>query len=51
MSKKLYEQPTTKVLVVRFGGVLCGSDPAHAYHLGGAGTYSDPEELYDNGEY
>ena len=25
MSKKLYEQPTTKTFVVRFEGVLCNS--------------------------
>ena len=50
MSKKLYEQPTTKVLVVRVEGILCLSDPAKTYRLGGAGSYGD-DELTDNGDY
>ena len=49
MSKKLYEQPTTKVLVVRVEGILCTSDPAKTYRLGGAGSYDDT--LTENGDY
>ena len=50
MKKTFYEQPTTKILVVRFEGILCGSDPAKVYHIGGAGSYGD-DDSNENGDY
>ena len=47
MSKKLYEQPTTKVLVVRVEGALLTGSP-NAVRLNSAS--SGYEELYDLGE-
>ena len=44
MSKKLYEQPTTKVLVVRFEGVLMQSGPYGA--KGAAGAMMEDDDNY-----
>ena len=46
MSKKLYEQPTTKVLVVRVGGCMCISNYG-AKGAAGAVLVQDSEDEYD----
>ena len=48
--KEVYTSPTTETLVVRFEGMVCTSDPAKAYHSGGAGSYG-VEDTNDNGDY
>ncbi len=50
MRKQLYQQPITETLVVRFEGVICGSNPANTYHQGGAGYYSDFDTNDNGGE-
>lgn len=50
MKKLNYQKPTTDVLVVRFEGIICASDPAHSYHLGGGGSYGN-DDTNDNGDY
>ena len=46
--KELYSSPTTKILVVKFGGMLCQSPGG--YKQGGGGQYGDGD-TNDNGEY
>ena len=48
MTKQFYETPTTKTLVVRFQGMLCGSP--NGYNQGGGGSYGDGD-TNDNGDY
>ena len=47
--KELYSSPTTKILVVKIGGMLCTSDP-NDYNVGGGGQYGDGD-TNDNGDF